>query len=101
MTPRAWRQSGYLTIIRQQSVYLFRPTTEEVVTAPLQNGQWPSTDNLGSAPWVRWSPVDCAEHGALLEDFRATSATCYCDQGAVTMCDYCAGTRRSPWLMGG
>ena len=98
MTPRAWRQAGYRTIIRHGTAYLYRPATEEVIAAPLQQGDWPATDNLGAAPWVRWSRQDEGRHPELLKDFRATAATCYCDQGPATMCDYCAGTRRSPWL---
>lgn len=98
MTPQEWRQAGYFTIIRQGTAYLFRPSTEDVVSAPLSEGGWPRTDNLGAAPWIRWSPADCARQATLVEDFRATAATCYCDQGPVTFCDYCAGTRRSPWL---
>lgn len=100
MTPRAWRKAGYRTIIRKGTAYLFRPATEDVIAAPLQDGQWPATDNLGSAPWNRWSRTDVAAHPTLLEDFRATAATCLCDQGIVQMCDYCAGLRRSPWLGG-
>lgn len=98
MTPRAWRQAGYRTIIRDGTAYLYRPATEEVVAAPLQDGGWPTTDNLGSAPWDRWSRTEAAAQMARLEDFRATAATCYCDQGRTQMCDYCAGLRRSPWL---
>ena len=98
MTPQAWRKAGYRTIIRQGTAYLFRSATEEIVAAPLNDGQWPKTDNLGAAPWNRWSPADGAQHPRLLEDFRASAATCYCDQGTVEMCDYCAGTRSSPWL---
>ena len=98
MTPRAWRQAGYRTMIRDGIAYLYRPATEEVIAASLHQGPWPATDNLGSAPWTRWSRADDAAHPGLLEDFRATAATCYCDQGTVAMCDYCAGLHRSPWL---
>ena len=100
MTPHAWRQGGYRTMIRNGIAYLYRPATEEVIAASLQQRQWPATDNLGSAPWTRWSRADAAAHPGLLEDFRATAATCYCDQGTITMCDYCAGLRHSPWLSG-
>jgi len=98
MTPQAWRKAGYRTIIRQGIAYLYRPSTEEVIAAALCDGEWPATDNLGAAPWNRWSPADNARYAALVEDFRATAATCYCDQTPASMCDYCAGTRRSPWL---
>lgn len=98
MTPRAWRRKGYRTIIRKGIAYLFRPATEEIIMAPLIDGQWPPTDNLGAAPWNRWSPAAAARQPALLDDLRATAATCYCDQGDIAMCDYCGGIRPSPWL---
>jgi hypothetical protein len=100
MNPRGWRQAGYRTIIRKGVAYLYRPSTEEVIEAHLQQGQWPATDNLGSAPWNRWSRADADSQAGLLEDFRATAATCYCDQGHIATCDYCAGIRLSPWLTG-
>lgn len=101
MTPRAWRQSGYRTIIRDGTAYLYRPGTEDVIAAPLQGGRWPETDNLGAAPWVRWGRTEAETNPQLLEDFRATAATCYCDRPRDALCDYCAGLRRSPWLSGG
>jgi hypothetical protein len=101
MTPRAWRQAGYRTIIRDGTAYLYRPATEDVIAAPLLNGQWPTTDNLGAAPWTRWDRHETAAHPRLLEDFRATAATCYCDERTDVPCDYCAGLRNSPWLSSG
>lgn len=98
MTPRDWRKTGYRTIIRDDTAYLFRSQTDEVIAAPLVNGQWPSEGNVNATPWRRWSRDDLSTNHALLDDFRATAATCYCDQKGTDLCDYCAGRRRSPWL---
>jgi len=94
MNSSQWRACGYKTIFIDNTVYLVRHLTGIVIHTPVNSGQWMNHDNVNDMPWTKESEGIQGLDYKIQKHINNAIDACYCDQGGVQLCDFCAGIRR-------
>ena len=95
MNKTEWQKMGFKVFFRNSRVFLYQPNKSNAAYWLYNdNGKWMEHDNLDL-----WNRINIG--GALLADFTASTALCYCNNlGNDSTCDFCGTTRNALQYLG-